>query len=66
MLDFGSLGGGWVLSRALCGDGIATVAVPLVIGVIVLISWALRPAGRSLEPPSAEAAPIAGHNVGDQ
>jgi len=43
---------GAAASRLVSGDGIATVAVPLAIGGIVLVSWALRPAGRSLESPS--------------
>lgn len=38
-------------SRAVMGDGAAMVIVPLVIALIVLTSWALRPAGRTLQPP---------------
>jgi hypothetical protein len=39
---------GAAASRALSGDGIGTVAVPLVIVGIVFVSWVLRPAGRRL------------------
>ncbi|HEY2201110.1 MAG TPA: DoxX family protein [Solirubrobacteraceae bacterium] len=47
---------GAAASRALSGDGIGTVAVPLAIGGIVFVSWGLRPAGRRLGSPSTQTA----------
>jgi uncharacterized membrane protein YphA (DoxX/SURF4 family) len=47
---------GAAASRALSGDGIGTVAVPLAIAGIVLVSWVLRPAGRRLGSPSTQTA----------
>jgi len=43
---------GAAASRAVSGDGVATVAIPLAISGIVFGSWALRPAGRRLESTS--------------
>jgi uncharacterized membrane protein YphA (DoxX/SURF4 family) len=57
---------GAAASRLVSGDGIATVAVPLAIGGIVFVSWALRPAGRRLESPSTWTAQSHGRNIGDQ
>ena len=45
---------GAAASRALSGDGIGTVAVPLAIGGMVFVSWVLRPAGRRLGSPSTQ------------
>jgi hypothetical protein len=39
---------GAVLSRLVMGDGVMMVVVPLLIAVVVMASWALRPAGRML------------------
>jgi uncharacterized membrane protein YphA (DoxX/SURF4 family) len=36
------------LSRAAMGDGAVKIIAPLVITVLVLLSWKLRPAGRAL------------------
>jgi len=37
------------VSRAVLDDGFAKVAFPIVIGAIVMISWALRPPNRRLQ-----------------
>jgi hypothetical protein len=42
---------GAALSRAVLGDGPFTIILPLVIAGVVLTSWALRPAGRTLLAP---------------
>lgn len=39
---------GAAISRAALGDGPFAVAIPLLISGVVLTSWALRPAGRTL------------------
>lgn len=39
---------GAAISRAVLGDGLFAVAFPLLIFGLVLASWALRPAGRTL------------------
>jgi DoxX-like family len=39
---------GAAISRAVLGDGLFAVAFPLAIAGVVLASWALRPAGRTL------------------
>ncbi len=41
---------GAAASRAAARDGAATVIVPLTIAGVVLVSWALRPSTRRLEP----------------
>ncbi|MCB9592124.1 MAG: DoxX family protein [Sandaracinaceae bacterium] len=41
---------GAAASRAASHEGVAMVVVPLVIAAVVLTSWALRPASRSLRP----------------
>lgn len=41
---------GAAASRAAASDGATMVVVPLVIGVIVAVSWATRPASRRLAP----------------
>jgi hypothetical protein len=42
---------GAAVSRAVLGDGPFAVALPLLISGVVLASWALRPAGRTLNAP---------------
>jgi hypothetical protein len=37
-----------VISRAVTGDNIVKILVPLLVGAITLISWRLRPPGRVL------------------
>ena len=39
---------GATISRGILGDGIFAIAMPLIISGVVLASWALRPAGRTL------------------
>jgi uncharacterized membrane protein YphA (DoxX/SURF4 family) len=39
---------GAAFSRFAMQDGAAMIAIPLLIGSIVIVSWALRPAGRRL------------------
>jgi hypothetical protein len=41
---------GAAASRAAASDGATMVVVPLIIGVIVAVSWATRPANRRLAP----------------
>lgn len=41
---------GAAASRAALGDSVQMIVVPLVIAGLVLTSWALRPAGRTLAP----------------
>jgi hypothetical protein len=45
---------GAATSRAVMGDGIPMVIVPLVVAGVVLASWALRPSGRTLRSASAD------------
>jgi uncharacterized membrane protein YphA (DoxX/SURF4 family) len=40
---------GAVLSRLAIGDNAAMLIVPLLVGALALLSWALRPAARSLK-----------------
>lgn len=42
---------GAVVSRAVLGDGVVAVVLPLCISAVVLASWALRPPGRTLKSP---------------
>jgi hypothetical protein len=44
---------GAATSRAVMGDGVPMVIVPLAIAGVVLASWALRPSGRTLRSPTA-------------
>jgi len=39
---------GGATSRAIAGDGVAAVGIPLAIAVVVAASWALRPDDRTL------------------
>ena len=39
---------GAAVSRGVLGDGLLAIAMPLLISGVVLASWALRPAGRTL------------------
>jgi hypothetical protein len=39
---------GAAVSRGVLGDGLFAIAMPLLISGVVLASWALRPAGRTL------------------
>jgi hypothetical protein len=41
---------GAALSRAVSGDGFAGVVPPLLIAVLVVVSWALRGPDRALSP----------------
>jgi hypothetical protein len=41
---------GAAASRAAMQDGVAMTAIPLMIGLVVIASWALRPEGRTLKP----------------
>jgi hypothetical protein len=41
---------GAAVSRAVLGDGALMIVVPLCISAVVLASWALRPAARTLTP----------------
>jgi uncharacterized membrane protein YphA (DoxX/SURF4 family) len=41
---------GAIVSHTAAGDGAGTVVMPVVIGCLVITSWALRPASRKLFP----------------
>ncbi len=42
---------GAAISRAVLGDGLAAVLIPLGIGAVVVASWATRPPARTLSAP---------------
>ena len=47
------------LSHAVSGDGVVKALVPLLIGGLVVASWALRPASRKLASPGYASVPVA-------
>jgi hypothetical protein len=59
---------GAAASRAAASDGATMIVVPLLIGIIVAVSWATRPASRRLAPAGfrRERALAANANVGVQ
>lgn len=45
---------GAAVSRASVGDGAPMILIPLLIGLVALVSWSLRPGSRKLEAQTVE------------